>query len=358
MPRAVRNADRVICVSRATARDAVGLLDVPYRKLRVIPNATEPVFSTPSRPAAARAAVPALRRHARAAQEPARAARGVHARAPRRAARAPRAGRRRRLGRCARRLHRGRRRVRPGRRHRAARPLRARRGARPAEPLGGLRTARRRGAGHGLPGGVLQHPGAARARRRGRDLLRSRRAPRRSPRASCTRSRSRGRRRAAARAGTTPPPRSSHSGASSCRERRSRSCWSTATPSGAGAPGTRATRSTCCASSRRAAPELSLACSLRDPADLPAGRAARRCAGCALDVASPYRRIPFAFPALARREAAALAHIALLRRAAPALPGRRDRARHLLRPRARAVLAARPLAPPLRARVACAAPRA
>jgi glycosyltransferase involved in cell wall biosynthesis len=51
MPRAVRNADRVICVSRATARDAVGLLEVPYRKLRVIPNAIEPVFS--SRPGAA-----------------------------------------------------------------------------------------------------------------------------------------------------------------------------------------------------------------------------------------------------------------------------------------------------------------
>ena len=32
MPRAVRNADRVICVSRATARDAVGLLDVPVRQ--------------------------------------------------------------------------------------------------------------------------------------------------------------------------------------------------------------------------------------------------------------------------------------------------------------------------------------
>ena len=50
MPRAVRNADRVICVSRATARDAVGLLDVPYRKLRVIPNAIEPVFSHPPGP--------------------------------------------------------------------------------------------------------------------------------------------------------------------------------------------------------------------------------------------------------------------------------------------------------------------
>jgi glycosyltransferase involved in cell wall biosynthesis len=51
MPRAVRSADRVICVSRATARDAVGLLDVPYRKLRVIPNAIEPVFSSPPGPA-------------------------------------------------------------------------------------------------------------------------------------------------------------------------------------------------------------------------------------------------------------------------------------------------------------------
>ena len=49
MPRAVRNADRVICVSRATARDAVGLLDVPYRKLRVIPNAIEPRVLEPAR---------------------------------------------------------------------------------------------------------------------------------------------------------------------------------------------------------------------------------------------------------------------------------------------------------------------
>ena len=67
-------------------------------------------------------------------------------------------------------------------------------------------------------------------------------APRRSPRASCTRSRSRGRRRAAARAGTTPRPRSSHSGASSCRERAARSSWSTPTPSAAAARATRATR--------------------------------------------------------------------------------------------------------------------
>jgi glycosyltransferase involved in cell wall biosynthesis len=56
-----------------------------------------------------------------------------------------------------------------------------------------------------------------------------------------------------------------------------------------------------------AAPELSLACSLRDPADLPVAvpPAVRRLK---LDVANPYRRIPFAFAALARREGAALAH--------------------------------------------------
>jgi glycosyltransferase involved in cell wall biosynthesis len=56
-----------------------------------------------------------------------------------------------------------------------------------------------------------------------------------------------------------------------------------------------------------AAPELALACVLRDPsalpADVPAGVRRLR-----LDVANPYRRIPFAFPALARREEAALAH--------------------------------------------------
>jgi glycosyltransferase involved in cell wall biosynthesis len=56
------------------------------------------------------------------------------------------------------------------------------------------------------------------------------------------------------------------------------------------------------------APELAFACSLRDPDDLPADvpAAVRRLR---LDAASPYRRIPFAFPALARREGAALAHV-------------------------------------------------
>jgi glycosyltransferase involved in cell wall biosynthesis len=56
------------------------------------------------------------------------------------------------------------------------------------------------------------------------------------------------------------------------------------------------------------APELSLACSLRDPQDVPSDvpAAVRRLA---LPVASPYRRIPLAFPALARKEGAALAHV-------------------------------------------------
>ena len=56
-----------------------------------------------------------------------------------------------------------------------------------------------------------------------------------------------------------------------------------------------------------AAPDLAFACSLRDPADIPADvpQSVRRIA---LDVRSPYRRIPLSFPALARRERAALAH--------------------------------------------------
>lgn len=56
-----------------------------------------------------------------------------------------------------------------------------------------------------------------------------------------------------------------------------------------------------------AAPDLAFACSLRDPADIPADvpHSVRRVA---LDVRSPYRRIPLSFPALARRERAALAH--------------------------------------------------
>ncbi len=56
-----------------------------------------------------------------------------------------------------------------------------------------------------------------------------------------------------------------------------------------------------------AAPDLALACSVREPSDLPddVPAAVRRLR---LDVANPYRRIPFGFPALARREGAALAH--------------------------------------------------
>ncbi|MDX6540374.1 MAG: hypothetical protein QOI71_1984 [Gaiellales bacterium] len=66
-----------------------------------------------------------------------------------------------------------------------------------------------------------------------------------------------------------------------------------------------------------AAPELSLACSVRDPADVPADVPAS-VQRIALSVASPYRRIPLAFPALARREGAALAHLHYF--VAPRLP--------------------------------------
>ena len=57
-----------------------------------------------------------------------------------------------------------------------------------------------------------------------------------------------------------------------------------------------------------AAPELRFACSLRDPSVLPDGvpeSVERR----QLDVSSPYRRIPFSFPALARAQGAAAAHV-------------------------------------------------
>ena len=300
MPRAVRNADRVICVSRATARDAVGLLDVPYRKLRVIPNAIEPVFSTPPGPAAARAAVPALRRHARS-----------------------------RARTCLRCSRRSRSFAAPGRRVRLALVG--------ADGWGDVRVGSTEGVvafgrvddtelrdlyahaealvlpslweGFGLPVAEALATGTGSSARTSRPCASSQartrptsipRAPRRSPRASCRRSRSRGRRRAAARAGTTPPRRSSRSGASSCRERASarpgRRRHRRARAHGRrelhGQPAARA------ACGRAGALARLLAARPRRPAGGRAGVGA----AAALDVASPYRRIPFAFPALARRE--------------------------------------------------------
>jgi glycosyltransferase involved in cell wall biosynthesis len=57
-----------------------------------------------------------------------------------------------------------------------------------------------------------------------------------------------------------------------------------------------------------AAPDLAFAASLRDPASMPddVPESVRRLA---LPVASPYRRIPLAFPQLARREGASLVHV-------------------------------------------------
>ena len=63
--------------------------------------------------------------------------------------------------------------------------------------------------------------------------------------------------------------------------------------------------------------DLRFACSLRDLADLPADVPAE-VERHALPVASPYRRIPFVFPRLARRVGAALVHVHYF--VAPALP--------------------------------------
>jgi glycosyltransferase involved in cell wall biosynthesis len=49
MPRAIRLADRVVCVSQATVRDASGLLDIAESRLRVVPNGIDAVFSEPAR---------------------------------------------------------------------------------------------------------------------------------------------------------------------------------------------------------------------------------------------------------------------------------------------------------------------
>jgi glycosyltransferase involved in cell wall biosynthesis len=45
MPRAIRRADRVVCVSQATARDVAGLLGVAETRLRVVPNGIDALFS-------------------------------------------------------------------------------------------------------------------------------------------------------------------------------------------------------------------------------------------------------------------------------------------------------------------------
>ena len=55
-------------------------------------------------------------------------------------------------------------------------------------------------------------------------------------------------------------------------------------------------------------PGLRFACSLRDPAKLPSG-VPDNVDRIRLDVASPYRRIPFAFPRLAHSTGAAVAHV-------------------------------------------------
>lgn len=45
VPRSLRRADRVICVSNSTARDVEALLGVPHDRLRVVPLGVDPAFS-------------------------------------------------------------------------------------------------------------------------------------------------------------------------------------------------------------------------------------------------------------------------------------------------------------------------
>jgi glycosyltransferase involved in cell wall biosynthesis len=47
MPRAICRADRVVCVSQATARDAAGLLGVAAERVRVVPNGIDERFGEP-----------------------------------------------------------------------------------------------------------------------------------------------------------------------------------------------------------------------------------------------------------------------------------------------------------------------
>ncbi len=53
VPRSLRRADRVICVSHSTARDVETLLGVPHDRLRVVPLGVDPAFSPQSEEAIA-----------------------------------------------------------------------------------------------------------------------------------------------------------------------------------------------------------------------------------------------------------------------------------------------------------------
>ena len=354
MPRAVRNADRVICVSRATARDAVGLLDVPYRKLRVIPNAIGAGVLDP-----ARARRRSSRRTCSASARPSRA---------------------RTCPRCSR---------------------RSRSSAAPAGACGWRWSAPTAGATCASARPRASSPSAA-------STTASCATSTRTPRRSCCRAsgRASGCRspRRSPRAAASPAPTSRRCASSPARTRR---ISTPSTPEAisegilpgahAAAPdaaprdelgrrrgvGRRALARAPAVSAEplvlvdadtvgrgrtgdesytvnllrelpAAAPELAFACLAARSVRPAGGRAGRRAAPAARRreplPAHPVR-VPGARPA---RVGGARAP-ALLRLAAPALPGRRDGARHLLRPRAGAVLEARPLALPLRARVA--APR-
>ncbi len=198
MPRAIRLADRVVCVSHATARDASDLLGVPDARLRVVPNGIDASSPSPpgppplERPYILFVGTPEPRKNLE------RLARGVRGSCAERAPRAARARGRRRLGRRRARLDRGRRRARPGRRRRTLRDLYAHAGCVAYPSLWeGFGLVAGEALAAGCPRRLLGHPGAARGRGRRRRVLRSRLDPDRSPTALRRRSTRRGRRRAA-----------------------------------------------------------------------------------------------------------------------------------------------------------------
>ena len=327
MPRAIRLADRVVCVSRATARDVSGLLGVPESRVRVVPNG--------DRRGVLGAGGRQRRRAARTSCSSGRPSRARTSRgSSRRLMRLVDEGRPERLVLAgadgwggvelpgARSHHPARTR----RRRHAPRPLRACPMRRLPVTLGGLRARRRRGARHRLPRRVLGPSRAARGRRLRRRLLRPRARSSRSP-TRCARALD-GERPAPRRALTweAAARRSSRCGGSSPREQARSSCSSTRTPSAGHGRAMRRTRSTSCASCPSRLRTCAFAASLRDPAAMPddVPQSVRRLA-LPVAVAVPAHPVRASAPRPPRRRGAAARPV--LRRPAPVAAVRRDGAR-------------------------------
>ncbi len=342
MPRAIRLADRVVCVSHATARDVAGLLGVPDARLRVVPNGIDALFSEPAAIAPGRGPVHPLRRHAGAAQEP---------RAPRRRRRVAAGARAGPSGSCS-----------------------------PAPTAGATSSCRRASASSRSAGspttrcatcyahaGCVAYPSlwegfglvAGEALAAGCPVVASdipalrevagddaEYCDPRSVESIAAALRARARRAASGAAphadlGVRGVARSPTCGGSSRREhataRADRRRHGRSRPHRRRVvhrqPAARAARGRARSARSRRACATPMPCrtTSRPP-----------CAGSRCTVASPYRRIPFSLPQLARREGAALLHVQYFVAPRVSDPDRRDGARPQLHAPARAVRAARP----------------